>query len=57
MKTDNEIKKKFDANIKALNKDLIAVSEGELSNDELIKIQFKAIRALIDDCEKLVLNK
>ena len=57
MKTDNGIKKKFDANIKALNKDLIAVSEGELSNDELIKIQFKAIRALIDDCEKLALNK
>lgn len=57
MKIDKGIKKKFDANIKALNKDLIAVSEGELSNDELIKIQFKAIRALIDDCEKLVLNK
>lgn len=50
---NKEAKKKFEVNIKAINKDLVAVTEGKLPNDECIKIQFKAIRALIDDCEKL----
>ena len=51
---NNENKKKFEANIKAINRDLIEISEGKLISDELIKMQFRAIRALIDDCEKLI---
>lgn len=52
---NNENKKKFDANIKAINRDLTGVSEGKLTSDELIKMQFEAIRSLIDDCEKLTI--
>ena len=51
---NNENKKKFDANIKAINRDLTGISEGKLTSDELIKMQFEAIRSLIDDCEKLI---
>lgn len=54
---NNENKKKFDANIKAINRDLIEISEGKLQSDELIKMQFEAIRSLIDDCENIMLNK
>lgn len=55
MKSEN--KKKFDANIKAINRDLVEISEEKLKSDELIEMQFKAIKALIDDCEKLVIKK
>ena len=47
-------KKKFDANVKAINRDLTKIAEGKLPTDELVKMQFEAIRILIDDCEKLV---
>ncbi len=46
-------KNKFNANIKAINRDLFEIAEGKLQKDELIKLQFKAIRSLIDDCERL----
>lgn len=49
-------KNKFNANIKAINRDLLEIAEGKLQKDELIKLQFKAIRSLIDDCERLVTN-
>ena len=49
----NKNKKKFDANIKAINRDLTEISEGKLTSNELIKMQFEAIRNLIDDCERL----
>lgn len=55
MKSEN--KKKFDANIKAINRDLVEISEGKLKTDELIEMQFKAIKALINDCEELVVKK
>lgn len=55
MKSEN--KKNFDANIKAINRDLIEISEDKLTSDKLIKMQFKAIRSLIDDCERLTSNK
>ena len=54
---NNENKKKFDANIKGINRDLTGISEGKLTSDKLIKMQFEAIRSLIDDCEKLIFNK
>lgn len=54
---NNENKKKFDANIKAINRDLTEISEGKLTSDELIKIQFEAIRSLIDDCERLTITE
>ena len=54
---NNENKKKFDANIKAINRDLAKIAEGKLPTDELVKMQFEAIRILIDDCEKLVIEK
>ena len=52
---NNENKKKFNANIKAINRDLTGISEGKLASDELIKMQFEAIRSLIDDCERLTI--
>ena len=54
---NKETKKKFNANINAVNRDLIEISEDKLLSDELIKMQFKAIRCLIDDCEKLVMER
>lgn len=54
---NNNLKNKLNANIKAINKDLIEIAEEKLSTDELIKMQFEAIRALINDCEKLVTEK
>lgn len=50
---NKENKKKFDTNIKAINKDLTEILEGRLQSDELIKMQFKAVRSLVDDCERL----
>lgn len=55
MKSRN--KKKFDANIKAINRDLVEISEGKLETDKLIEMQFNAIKALINDCEKIALDK
>lgn len=54
---DNNVKNKLNANIKAINRDLNEIAEGKLQKDELIKLQFKAIRSLIDDCERLVIEK
>ena len=54
---NNKNKKKIDANIKAINRDLMRISEGKLTSYELIKLQFEAIRSLIDDCEKLLTEK
>lgn len=54
---NNENKKKFDANVNAINRDLAKIAEGKLPTDELVKMQFEAIRTLIDDCEKLVIEK
>ena len=48
---------KFNANIVAINKDMSEISEGKLQSDELIKMQFKAIRKLVNDCEKLALSE
>lgn len=53
---NSENKRKFNANIKAINRDLMELSEDKMPNDELIKMQFEAIRTLVDDCEKLALN-
>ena len=55
---NNEDKKRrFNANIKAINRDLTEVYEGKLTSEELVKMQFKAIRSLIDDCENLTVTK
>lgn len=54
---NNKNKKKFDTNIKAINRDLVEISEGKLETDELIEMQFKAIRSLIDDCERLTTSE
>lgn len=50
-------KNKFNANIKTINRDLLEIAEGKLQKDELTKMQFEAIRSLIDDCENIMLNK
>lgn len=50
-------KNKLNANIRAINRDLIEIAEEKLPTDELVKMQFEAIRALIDDCENLVTKK
>jgi hypothetical protein len=54
---NNENKKKFDTNVNAINRDLTKIAEGKLPTDELVKMQFQAIKILIDDCEKLVIEK
>ena len=54
---NSENKKKFDTNIKAINRELKEISEGKLQSDELVSMQFKAIRSLIDDCENLTTTK
>ena len=53
---NSETKKKLNANIKAVNRDLIMIYEDKLPN-ELVKVQFEAIKELISDCERLVLEK
>lgn len=54
---NNETKKKLNANIKAINSDLIMIYEDKLPTNELVKMQFEAIKELISDCERLVLEK
>lgn len=54
---NNETKRKFEANIKAINKDLARILGEQIPNEELIKLQFDGIKILIDDCENLVLNE
>lgn len=51
---DENTKKKMEANVKAINRDLAKIVEGKLPTDELVKMQFEAIRILVDDCEKLL---
>ena len=54
---DEATKRKFNANIKAVNRDLIEILEERLPTDELIKLKFEGIRILIDDCQRLALKK
>ena len=54
---DEATKRKFNANIKAVNRDLIEILEERLSTDELIKLKFEGIRILIDDCQRLALKE
>ena len=54
---DEATKRKFNANIKAVNGDLIEILEERLPTDELIKLKFDGIRILIDDCERLALKE
>ena len=54
---NSETKKKLNANIKAVNRDLIMIYEDKLPTNELIKMQFEAIKELISDCEKLALEE
>ncbi len=54
---DEATKRKFNANIKAVNRDLIEILEERLSTDELIKLKFEGVRILIDDCERLALKE
>lgn len=51
---DENTKKKMEANVRAINRDLAKIVEGKLPTDELVKMQFEAIRILVDDCEKLL---
>ena len=51
---DENTKKKMEANVKAINRDLAKIVEGKLPTDDLVKMQFEAIRILVDDCEKLL---
>ena len=51
---NDENKKRFYVNIKAINRDLMEVASETLYSEELIKLQFEAIRSLIDDFEKLI---
>ena len=53
---DEATKRKFNANIKAVNRDLIEILEKRLPTDELIKLKFEGIRILIDDCQRLALK-
>ena len=54
---DEATKRKFNANIKAVNRDLIEILEERLPTDELIKLNFEGIRILIDDCQRLALKE
>jgi hypothetical protein len=54
---DEATKRKFNANIKAVNRDLIEILEERLPTDELIKLKFEGIRILIDDCQRLALKE
>ena len=53
---DEATKRKFNANIKAITENLTIIVEEQLPTDELIKMEFEAIRILINDCEKLALK-
>ena len=50
---DDTTKRKLSVNIREINKNLMRIAEEKLSTKELVKMEFDAIRALIDDCEKL----
>ena len=54
---DEATKRKFNANIKAVNRDLIEILEKRLPTDELIKLKFEGIRILIYDCQRLALKE
>lgn len=54
---DEATKRKFNANIKAVNGDLIEILEERLPTDELIKLKFEGVRILIDDCERIALKE
>ena len=54
---DEATKRKFNANIKAVNRDLIEILEERLPTDELIKLKFEGVRILIDDCERIALKE
>ena len=49
-------KRKINVNIKEINKNLNLIVEGKLPTDTLVKMEFDAIRDLIDDCEKLAVK-
>lgn len=49
-------KRKINVNIKEINKNLKLIVEGKLPTDTLVKMEFDAIRDLIDDCEKLAVK-
>lgn len=51
---NDENKKRFDANIKAINRDLMEAASETLYSEELVRLQFEAIRILVNDCEKLL---
>ena len=55
-KMTDKVKKELEKAIAVINKDLIFVLEGKLPTEELIKLQFSAIRDLVDYCEALVLK-
>lgn len=53
---DEKTRKKIDVNIKTLKKELDHITEDKLEKREFIILEFQAIRALIDDIEKIILN-
>lgn len=53
---DDTTKRKLSVNIRKINKNLMRIAEEKLSTKELVKMEFDAIRALIDDCEKLAVK-
>ena len=53
---DDTTKGKLSVNIREINKNLMRIAEEKLSTKELVKMEFDAIRALIDDCEKLAVK-
>ena len=53
---DDKTKRKLSVNIREINKNLMRIAEEKLPTKELVKMEFDAIRALIDDCEKLAVK-
>ena len=53
---DDTAKRKLSVNSREINKNLIRIAEEKLPTQELVKMEFDAIRALIDDCEKLAVK-
>lgn len=53
---DEKVKKELEKQINQINKDFEFILDGSLPTDELIKMEFKGIRILIDYCEKLALE-
>lgn len=52
---DNEDKRRYEKNMKAINKMLSDVLDGAILKQS-VKNQFSSIRALVDWCEKLALG-